>query len=49
MSSSIKELFDFSLVKRWKCKTIYLKTNFHRDIVNKDGLKSSRKTCRNQY
>ena len=49
MSSSIKELFDFSLVKRLKCKTIGLKTNFHRDIINKDGLKSICKTCRNQY
>ena len=39
MSNSIKELFEYSLVKSCsQCKSICLKSNFHEDKNKNDGL-----------
>ena len=48
MSSSIKELYQYDLVKKCcRCKTISLKEiNFHKDKNRKDGYKPDCKTCR---
>ena len=46
MSSSIKELFDYDLVKRCtKCGNISLKSNFYKNSKSKDGLYSWCKNC----
>ena len=47
MSNSIKELYDYDLIKRCtKCENISLKSNFHRNSKSKDELHSECKTCR---
>ena len=39
MSNSIKELYNYDLVKKCcRCKNILLKTNFHKDKKGKGGL-----------
>ena len=46
MSSCIEELFEYDLVKKCsKCGTIYLKSNFHKNKITKDGLFSQCKSC----
>ena len=37
MSSCIKDLFAYELVKRCKCRVVDLKNNFHRKKTRKDG------------
>ena len=50
MSNSIKELFDYDLIKKCsKCGNISLKSNFHKNSAPKDGLKSQCKDCREIY
>ena len=50
MSSCIKDLFDYDLVKVCsKCRIIQLKINFHNDKYSKDGLKTWCKNCCNKY
>ena len=39
MNGSIKELYDYELVKKCcRCKKILLKSNFHKKLGSKDGL-----------
>ena len=40
---------DLYVPKCCKCKTVCLKTKFHRNIVNRDGLKPICKSCRNEF
>ena len=50
MSNSIKELYDFDLVKKCcRCKNILLKTSFHKDNKRKDGVQTIRIFCIKQY
>ena len=46
MSTSIKDFVGYNLVR--KCKKggiVFLKTNFHRDIKAKDGLRPNCRIC----
>ena len=46
MSGCIKDLYDYELVKKCsKCKTIYLKSNFHKNKNMKDGLQPHCISC----
>ena len=46
MSSCIKDLFDYDLVKKCsKCGIVKLKSNFHKNNKSKDGLFSYCKYC----
>ena len=50
MSNSIKELYDYDLIKRCsKCGNISLKSNFHKKLSSKDGLQFQCKNCRQQF
>ena len=50
MSNSIKELYDYDLVKKCcRCKNILLKTNFHKDNKRKDGVQRICIICIKQY
>ena len=50
MSSCIKELYDYDLVKQCcRCKSTYLKSNFNKSLKRKDGVKSMCKVCMNNY
>ena len=50
MSISNKELFKYNLVKNCsQCKSICLKSNFHKDKNKKDGLQTYCKQCKKQY
>ncbi len=50
MSSSIKDLLDFSIVKkRSKCGIVQLKINFHKDRKSKDGYPCACIKCVNTY
>ena len=50
MSSCIKDLYDFDLVKNClKCGNISLKSNFHKDKNRDDGLQPYCISCRTQY
>ena len=50
MSTCIKDLFDYELVKKCcTCKIIFLKSNFHKDKNRKDGLQPHCKFCVNDY
>ena len=50
MSNSIKELFDYDLIKNCsKCGSISLKTNYYKDERASDGLQSACKNCMNSY
>ena len=41
MSSCIKDLYDYNLVKKCRvCKIILLKSNFYKNTKSKDGLQS---------
>ena len=49
MSNSIKELYDYDLVKKCRrCKIILLKTNFHKDN-KKNGVQRICIFCIKQY
>ena len=49
MSSCIKELFDYDLVKKCsKCGNISLKIIFHKDKATKNGLNPIYESCRNR-
>ena len=46
MSTCIKDLFDYELVKKCcRCKNISLKSNFHKYKLTKDGCRSACKNC----
>ena len=50
MSNSIKDLFDYDLVKKCCiCKTISLKSNFYKDRTKKDGYRPHCKICCKNY
>ena len=50
MSSCIKDLFDYELIKKClKCGNISLKSNFHKDKNREDGLQPYCIYCRMQY
>ena len=50
MSSSIKDLFDYDLVKKCsKCEVISLKSNFHKHKTTKDGHRPDCKSCTTRY
>ena len=50
MSSCIKDLFDYDLVKKClNCENISLKSNFHKDKNREDGLQAYCIFCRTQY
>ena len=50
MSSCIKDLYDYDLVKKCSvCKNILLKTNFHKNKKSKDGLHPHCVFCRKEY
>ena len=50
MSSCIKELYDYDLVKKCcRCKPICFKSNFFKNVNKKDGLASMCKVCMNKY
>ena len=48
MSNSVKELYDYDLVKKCRCKNILLKTEFRKD-ERKDGVQRIRIICIKQY
>ena len=50
MINSIKDLFDYDLVKKCdRCKTISLKSNFHKDRTKHDGYRPHCKICCKKY
>ena len=50
MSNCIKDLYDYSLVKKSRVgKNILLKSNINKNIKSKDGLQSQCKFCLNDY
>ena len=50
MSTCIKDLFDYDLVKKCcRCKHILLKSNFHKNKNMSDGFKSQCKFCTKKY
>ena len=50
MSSCIKDLYDYDLVKKCcKCGNVSLKSNFYKDNIKKDGYKSECKPCFKDY
>ena len=50
MSSSIKDLYDYELIKQCsKCKSICPKSNFHKDKSNPKGYKNICKNCCKTY
>ena len=50
MSSCIKDLFDYELIKKCcRCKNILLKSSFHGDRTKKDGVQGICKICFKQY
>ena len=50
MSSCIKDLFDYDLVKKClNCQNISPKSNFHKDKNREDGLQPYCLFCRTQY
>ena len=50
MSSCIKDLYDYDLVKKClNCGFISLKSNFHIDKYMSDGLYNICKVCRKEY
>ena len=50
MSSCIKDLYDYDLVKKCRvCKNVSLKSNFYKNKTKKDGYASECISCRKQY
>ena len=50
MSSCIKDLFDYDLVKKCsKCGIVKLKSNFRKNRKSSDGLNLNCKVCRKNY
>ena len=50
MSSCIKELYDYNLVRKCcRCKNILLKSNFNKNKTKKDGVQSFCISCFKQY
>ena len=50
MSSCIKDLYDYDLVKKCRlCKNNSLKSNFFKNKTKRDGNASQCIACRNQY
>ena len=50
MSTCIKDLFDYNLVKKCgRCKNILLKSNFNKDKTKKDGVQGICIICFKQY
>ena len=50
MSNCFKDLFDYELVKKCcRCKSIFLKSNFYKNVNKKDGINSICKVCLKNY
>ena len=50
MSSCIKDLYDYDLVKKCsKCEIISLKSNFHKSKLTKNGHRSACKICEKNF
>ena len=50
MSNSIKDLYDYDLIKKCcRCGIVKLKSNFHKNKNREDGLQPYCVVCRTQY
>ena len=50
MSNFIEDLYDYNLIlKSSKCGIVSLKSNFHKNILTKSGVRSECITCRRKY
>ena len=50
MSTSMKDLFDYDLVKKcYRCRNILLKSNLYKNKSKSDGYAGECVSCRKQY
>ena len=50
MSNCIEDFNDYEIVKKCcRCKSVCLKSNFHKNLKKKDGVNSMYKVCMNKY
>ena len=49
MSNCIKDLYDYELVKKCRCKIISLKSIFHKNKFTKGEYRSACKICEKNF